>query len=188
MRAPGRNAPLIRFFISALYIYILFACLYRMLQHLSFSLHFLLTYLLFYLSFPLRTDPLRFHAGCRDRRLNPAFVFCVSISFDWQHHCSCCWVRFSFFHACQETGLGNVSQMTYFCVECDVIPQLSQPVSLVFSTVRATCINVRFYEWRVRVNLQAVRGGREENPNSCFRRSSRLLIRANKMYIKTEEC
>jgi len=47
-----------------------------------------LTYLLPYLSFPLRTDPLRFQAGCRKRRLNLALVFlrlfCVYyISFDW---------------------------------------------------------------------------------------------------------
>ena len=34
VQAPGCNAPLIRFFILALYI--LFACLYRMLPHLSF--------------------------------------------------------------------------------------------------------------------------------------------------------
>ena len=40
--APGRNAPLIQFLILALYI--LFACLYSMLPHLSFFLHFLLTY------------------------------------------------------------------------------------------------------------------------------------------------
>ena len=59
--APGRNAPLIRFLISALCI--LFTCLYRMIPHLSFFLHFFLTYLLPYLSFPLRIEPLRFQAG-----------------------------------------------------------------------------------------------------------------------------
>jgi len=35
-----------------------------------FLLHFFLTYLIPSLSFPLRTDPLRFQAGCRKRRLN----------------------------------------------------------------------------------------------------------------------
>ena len=53
----------------------LFACLYRVLPHLSFFLHFFLTYLLPYLSFLLRIDPLRFHAGCRKRRLNLDLVF-----------------------------------------------------------------------------------------------------------------
>ena len=42
VRAPWRNAPLIRFLISALCI--LFACLYRMLPHLFF-LHLFPTYL-----------------------------------------------------------------------------------------------------------------------------------------------
>ena len=42
---------------SAMYIYILFACLYRMLPTYPF-LHFFITYLLHYLSFPLRIDPL----------------------------------------------------------------------------------------------------------------------------------
>ena len=43
MRAPGRNAPLIPFLISALYI--LFACLYRVLRHLSFFSSSLFSYL-----------------------------------------------------------------------------------------------------------------------------------------------
>jgi len=48
--ASRRNAPLIRFLISALYIS--FLCLYRMLPHLSFFVHFpslfsSLTYLFF---------------------------------------------------------------------------------------------------------------------------------------------
>ena len=54
VRAPGRNAPLIRFLISA--VYVLFACLYRVLSHLSFFLHFFFTYFLPYLSFPLRIE------------------------------------------------------------------------------------------------------------------------------------
>jgi len=63
-----RNAPLIRFLMLALYI--LFACLYYMLSHLSFFLHFFLTYLLPYLSFPLRIDPLLF-----------VFFLCVVVHF-----------------------------------------------------------------------------------------------------------
>ena len=51
-------------------IYVLFACLYRMLPHLSFFSSLFLTYLLPYLSFSLRIYRLFFHAGCRKRRLN----------------------------------------------------------------------------------------------------------------------
>ena len=37
-----------------------------------------LTYILPYVSFPLRLDPLRFRAGCRNRRVKPGFSFlCV---------------------------------------------------------------------------------------------------------------
>jgi len=37
-----------------------------------------LTYILPYVSFPLRIDPLRFRAGCRNRRVKPGFSFlCV---------------------------------------------------------------------------------------------------------------
>jgi len=43
-------------------IYILLACLYRILPHLPFSFTVFLTYLLPYLSFLLRIDPLRFQA------------------------------------------------------------------------------------------------------------------------------
>jgi len=47
LRAPECNMPLIRFLISALYM---FACLHRMLPHLSFFLHFsLLIFSLTYL-------------------------------------------------------------------------------------------------------------------------------------------
>jgi len=38
MQAPGQNVPLIQFLILALYI--LFACLYRVLPHLSFFFTF----------------------------------------------------------------------------------------------------------------------------------------------------
>ena len=52
------------------------ACSYHRLPDLSvFSLF--LSYLFPYLYFPLRTDTLRFQAGCRKRRLNLALVFRV---------------------------------------------------------------------------------------------------------------
>ena len=93
------NATFIRFLILVLYI--LFACLHRMLRYLSFFLHFFLktasemTYIVssgalnstptnqsllissFTYNFPLRIDPLHFQAGCCKRRLNLALVFCV---------------------------------------------------------------------------------------------------------------
>ena len=79
-RAAGRNAPLIRFFISALHIVLL---LYIVCFPLILFLHCFLTFLRPYLSFPLRIDPLRFQAGCRRRRLKLALVllrlFCVVV-------------------------------------------------------------------------------------------------------------
>ena len=77
MWAPGHNLTLIRFLISKMYI--LFACLYCMLPHLSFFLNCFLTYLLPYLSFPLRIDPLRFQAGCRKRRLSGGVLVWLSV-------------------------------------------------------------------------------------------------------------
>jgi len=47
VRAPGHNAPLSHLVISVLIIS--FACLHRLLSHLSFFLNFSLTYLLPYL-------------------------------------------------------------------------------------------------------------------------------------------
>jgi len=84
-RAPGHNAPLIRFPILVQYT-------------VSFFLQFILP-----TSFHLRTDPLHFQAGCRKRRLNLAlvllFIFCCSTFFD-------CGVRLSFLSMPnQETGL-----------------------------------------------------------------------------------
>jgi len=74
VRAPGRNAPLIRFLILALYIVCLFISL-------VFFLHFLLLSSLTYL--PLRID--HFQAGFRKRQLNLALVFsslfCVVVHF-----------------------------------------------------------------------------------------------------------
>ena len=125
--APGHDAPLIRFLISALYI--LFACLYRMLSYLSFFHHFFLAYLLPYLSLPLRIDPLRFPAGCHKRRLNLALVFCVVVHLFWLVNVCFCCVRFSFFNiASQEIGLGKRLSNDLFCFEWDVKPQLSQSI------------------------------------------------------------
>jgi len=117
VRAPGRNAPLIRFLISALYV--LFACLYRTLPQLCFFssvFRFFLTNLLRCLSFPLRIDPLRFQAGYRKRRLNLALVACVCfvlwyISFDWRMRAFV--VLGLVFFSCKAKRLawGNVSEM-----------------------------------------------------------------------------
>jgi len=55
----------------------LFACLYCVFPHLSFSS--LRPYLFPLFSFPLRKDPLRFQAGFRKRRLTLDFVFFLFI-------------------------------------------------------------------------------------------------------------
>ena len=130
MWAPGRNAPLIWFLMSALYF---FACLYRTLPHLFFSLHFFLTYLLSYLSFPLRTDPISFQAGCRKRLLNLAFNFFVFIlccrlvlHFFWLVNAWFCCVKFSFSIPSQEIGLEKRPRNDLFCVEWVIKPQLNQ--------------------------------------------------------------
>ena len=110
VQAPRRNALLMQFLISALYI--LFAYLYHMLPHFSFF-HFFLTYLLPYSSFPLRTDPLWFQARCHKRRLNLALVFlysfCVIVHFFWLANACFCCVRFSFFHTKPRDCLGETS-------------------------------------------------------------------------------
>jgi len=98
---------------------ILFACLYRMLPHLSIFLHFFLACLLPYLSFSLRIDPLRFYAGCRKRRLNLALVFfmfilcCAVFFFDWRM-CAFVVLCLVFFHT-KPVAWGNVSEMTCLC-------------------------------------------------------------------------
>jgi len=74
VRAPGRNAPLIRFLISALCIYCLLVYIVCFLAYPFFTFSLLICS---YLSFPLRIDPLSFHAGCHKRRLNVALVFCL---------------------------------------------------------------------------------------------------------------
>jgi len=73
VRAPGRNAPLVRLSISALYI--LFACLYRMLPHLS-----LFTSLFPYLSHPFlvfssENRPAPFPGRMSKKATKPASVF-----------------------------------------------------------------------------------------------------------------
>jgi len=107
--APGHNAPLSPFLISALFI--LFACLYCMVPHLSFFALFP------YLSpplliFSLRIDPLHFLAGCRKRRLNLAVVFVFILccgTFLWVVNACICCVRFSFFITIPKDSLGEMS-------------------------------------------------------------------------------
>ena len=141
--APGRNAPFIRFWISALYK---FACLYRMLPHLSFFHHFFLSSLLPYLSFPLRIDPLHFQARCWERQLNLAFVFYTYlvlyyISFDW-------WMRafvvLGLVLSIQAKRLawGNRLRSDLFCFERDVKPQLSQSILISLNMSRSHLIAV----------------------------------------------
>ena len=108
VRATGRNAPLIRFVISALYI--LFAWLYRKLPHLFLFLRFFVTFIHL---LPLRIDVLRFQAGCRKRRPNIALVLCVFIL---------CFITFLLIvlvlvfcpYEAKRLSRGNVSEMTYF--------------------------------------------------------------------------
>jgi len=101
------------------YIYILFACLYRMLPHLSFFLHFFPTYLLAYWSFRLRIDSLRFQAGCFKKATKPgfsfSFLFRVVVHFFWLVNACFCCVRFSLFpYQVKRLAWGNVSEITYF--------------------------------------------------------------------------
>jgi len=108
--APGRNAPFIRFWISALYKLLVYIVCFP--TYLFFH-HFLLSSLLPYLSFPLRIDPLRFQARCWERQLNLALVFlylsCVVLHFFWLVNACFRCVRFSSFHPSQEIGLGKPS-------------------------------------------------------------------------------
>ena len=74
LRAPCGLRGIMRswFDFLILVLYILCACFYHMLLHLSFFFTF--PYLSLFL---LRIDPLHFQARCRKRRLNLALVFCV---------------------------------------------------------------------------------------------------------------
>jgi len=94
---------------------------YRLLVYivcspLSFFLYFFRAYLLPYLSFPLRTDPLRFQAGCRKIQLNLVLVFlclfCVVVHLFWLVNACFGCVRFSFFLYQAKKLLQN--KMTYF--------------------------------------------------------------------------
>ena len=109
VRSLGRNAPLIWLFDFGAII--LFACLYRMLPHLSFFLHFFLTYLLSYLSF--QNWPALYEAGCRKRQLNLLLVFlclfCALMLFFWSVSACFCCVRFSFFYTKSRNWLGKTS-------------------------------------------------------------------------------
>ena len=109
VQTPRRNAPLIWFFILALYV--LFARLYRTLPRLSFFLHFFWP-ILPYLAYSLRIDPLHFQARCCKRQLNLALVllclFCVVEYFFWLANACFCYVRCSFSPKIEWWGVGVV--------------------------------------------------------------------------------
>ena len=134
-------------------IYILFACLYRTLPHLSFSLHFFLTYLLPYLSFPLKIDLLCFQAGCCKRRLNHALVFmclfCVAVHFFWLLNACFCCGRFSFFHAKPRDWLGVTSPKWPILCRVGRKIQLNQSVSYNCFSVTVTYLVDRWLHWDV---------------------------------------
>ena len=117
VQAPRRNALLMQFLISALYI--LFAYLYHMLPHFSFFFTFSL--LICSLTHLFLWEQTR--SGSRPdvikRRLNLALVFlysfCVIVHFFWLANACFCCVRFSFFsYQAKRLSWGNVSEMTYF--------------------------------------------------------------------------
>jgi len=107
LQAPRRNAPLIRFLISALSLYCLLLYIVCSFPIYPFSSFFP------YSSFPLRIYPLRFQAGCRKRRRKPGFsfscLFCVAEHFFWLANACFCFVGFSFFHAKPRDWLGEMS-------------------------------------------------------------------------------
>ena len=108
MQAPGSNVPLIQFLILVPHCLLLYIACFP-------TYPFFFTYLLPYLYFPLRSDPLRFQAGCRKRRLNLALVFlCISCcrTFWLVNACFCC-VGF-FPHQAKRLAWGNMSEVTYF--------------------------------------------------------------------------
>jgi len=111
VRAPRCDAPLIRFLISALYT--LFACLYRMLPHLSCFPHFFLTYLLPLLIFSFENRPAPFPDRMSYKATKPGFSFLVftlsSVHFFWLVNACSCYVRFIFFHVQPTDWLGETS-------------------------------------------------------------------------------
>ena len=105
VRAPGHNAPLIRFLSLALYSLLVYILCFPTYTPFSLFPYLFLPYL----SFPLKVDSINYKAGCHKRRLNVALVFFVFIS--------CCstflligecvfFVVLSFSIPSQEIGLG----------------------------------------------------------------------------------
>ena len=93
------------------------------------------SYLLPYLSFPLRTDPLCFPAGCCKRRLNLALVFLcllrVVLHFFWSANVCFRVSCLVFSVPRREIGMVKRLRNDLFCVEWDVKPQLSNNQSAV---------------------------------------------------------
>jgi len=124
---------------GAIYIFCLFI---SYAYPLILFFHFFLTYLLPYLYFPLRTDLLRFQAGCRKRTLNLAFVFlcvfCLVVHFFWLVNARFCCVRVSFFRTKPRDWLGETSpKWTGLCrVGCKATTQW---VSVIVVAVLVPC-------------------------------------------------
>ena len=136
MRAPRRNAPLIRFLITALYCLLVISYASPLIVFSSLFLTYLLPYLS--LSFPLRIDPLRFQAGGRKRRLNLALVFFVYfvlqyISFDWRMRAFVVSDLVLFRTKPRDWLEEMCLRNDLFCVEWNVKPQLSQSVGMQFT-------------------------------------------------------
>ena len=152
VRAPGHNAPLIRFLILALYsllVYILCfptfiwvsasVSVFYMSVNISVSFPTYTPFSLFpylflpYLSFPLKVDSIHYKAGCHKRRLNVALVFLclfrVVVHLFWLVNV-CFFVVLSFSIPSQEIGLGIHFWNDLFCFEWGVKPQLSQHFTL----------------------------------------------------------
>ena len=109
------NAPLIRFLISALYIYCLLVYIVCFPLIFFSSLFPYLSLPLPVLIFSLTTDLLRFQAGCRKRRRNLALVFlclfCAVVHFFWLVNACFCCVRFRFFP--NQTTTQSINQSSY---------------------------------------------------------------------------
>ena len=130
MQAPGSNVPLIQFLILVPHCLLLYIACF---PTYPFFFTYFFIYLLPYLYFPLRSDPLRFQAGCRKRKLNLALVFFVYFMLQNILVGECmlllCWV---FSTPSQEIVLGKHVRSDLFCVEWDVNPQLNESAEIVF--------------------------------------------------------
>ena len=109
----------------------LFASLYHMLARLSFFFTFSVLFLpLLIFSFE-NINPLHFQAGCRERRLNLAVIFCVCVVvhfFLLANPCFRC-VRFSVFpYKANRLAWGKHLRNDMVCVEWDVKQQLNHSV------------------------------------------------------------